>query len=128
KANAVEEFTPNSQVQPSEEAQFSSILDHRPSTQGDGSQEYILQCTDGERTWAHGSDITNADVLTRYQQRTRRKRVQYRPTKLAATSIDERSASNKKRTWRGTKASFTDTEGHSHCSHLEACSAHKSEG
>ncbi|KNC84283.1 hypothetical protein SARC_03484 [Sphaeroforma arctica JP610] len=102
KAYAGEEFTPNSQVQPSEEIQFSSILDHIPSTQGDGSQEYLLQWTDGERTWIHESDIADADILTLYRQRTRRKQRQSRPKKSTSTSTDQRSASTLKRTRRGT--------------------------
>ncbi|KNC85258.1 hypothetical protein SARC_02554 [Sphaeroforma arctica JP610] len=66
KANAVEEFTTNSQVQPSEETQFSSTLDHRPSTKDDESQEHLLQWPDGKRTCTHESDITDADILTLY--------------------------------------------------------------
>ncbi|KNC86057.1 hypothetical protein SARC_01781 [Sphaeroforma arctica JP610] len=70
RANVLEAFTSNSHVQPTEETQFFSIVDDRPSIQGDGSQEYLLHWTNGERTWTHESDITNADVLTLYRQRT----------------------------------------------------------
>ncbi|KNC85494.1 hypothetical protein SARC_02331 [Sphaeroforma arctica JP610] len=49
KANAPEAFTSNNHVQPTEETQFSSIVDHRRSIRGDGFQEYLLRWTDGER-------------------------------------------------------------------------------
>ncbi|KNC80257.1 hypothetical protein SARC_07380 [Sphaeroforma arctica JP610] len=98
KANALEEFTSKNQVQPTEETQFSLILDHRPSIRGDGSQEYLLQWIDAERIWTHESDMADADILTLYRQRTRRKHRQSWQTKSTATSTDERSANNRKHT------------------------------
>ncbi|KNC77572.1 hypothetical protein SARC_09965 [Sphaeroforma arctica JP610] len=64
KTNALEESAPYSQVQPAEETQSSSIFDYRSSTRGDRPQEYLLQWTDGERTWTHGTDIADPDTLT----------------------------------------------------------------